>query len=65
MSVIVELTDEDYARISFERFLTSNKKSTDKCADGTYYHRDIQNYWVVYQVAFRAGRKSVDGTCDF
>lgn len=42
MAVTVELTDLEFARVSFEKFLAHNKKSTDKHDDGTYY-RETQN----------------------
>jgi hypothetical protein len=65
MTVTIKLTDEQYARISFEKFLEYNGRSADKNSDGTYFYSKTQDMWVTYQVGFRAGRGSASGTCEF
>jgi hypothetical protein len=65
MAVTVELTDEQFARVSFEKLLEHNNKSTDKNSDGTYYYNGTQSLWVVYQAGFRRGRESAGATCEF
>lgn len=65
MAVTVELTDLDFARAQFEKLMQNNGRSVDRNSDGTYYYNKIQDYWVVFQVGFRAGRNSAGGTCEF
>lgn len=63
--VEVKMSDEQYARIKFESFLHYNNISADKNSNGEYYYRETQNKWVAFYVGFRAGRESVNGTCEF
>lgn len=65
MAVTLELSDLEYARLAFENLLKHNNRSSDKNLDGTYYYRDTENWWVIYQSGFRKGRESANGTCDF
>ena len=65
MPVSVVMSDEDYLRIKFDRFLAHNRMSAVKNEDGTYYSRHTQNMWVAFVVGFRTGRESAGGTCEF
>lgn len=59
------MSDEQFARIKFEKFLTYNNLSADKLESGEYYYSKTQDMWVTFLVGFRAGRESASGTCEF
>ena len=65
MAVDVKMSDEDYARIEFEQFMSANGRSTERNTDGTYYYSKIQGYWQCFQVGFNRGRRSSSGVCEF
>lgn len=65
MAVSVSMSDLEYARIRFEQMLEFNNYSRAKNEDGSYYHTRVHNLWVFYQHAFRVGRESASGSCEF
>lgn len=63
MTVKVAMSDEEFARIKFERLMQLNGFSTSKKDDKeTYRAVEVQDMWMAYRAGFQAGRGSAAGT---
>lgn len=66
MAVTVKMSDIEFARINFEQFVMRLGYRLERDVNGTsYVSRTVDNWWVFYQMAFKQGRESAGGQCEF
>jgi hypothetical protein len=51
---------DDKMRAEFEALCDSKNYSTEKDAFGNYWLPEIDDFWIIFQLAYAAGRKAAE-----